>query len=266
MTNKTQDHNEVLDQYDRFGYLVLRNVIDSDLIKEVNDHVSWLERRNPDLRLEQLGHELVRDDPFWLRLVGDDRLVDLASLLLGSQDVALFASHYICKPAFSGQPVLWHQDGAFWPLDPMHVVTLWLAVDESTPDNGCLRLVPGSHREQLHAVRKNTEIDSVLGAESDVQVDESLAVDLTLAPGDVEVHHPNILHGSNANTSPMRRCGLTIRYIPTSVRILGEEQPFPSAFLLRGEPGANAYQPVPRYEPGRHFPFRGAEQWHGVSP
>ena len=81
---------------------------------------------------------------------------------------------------------------------------------------------------------------------------------MVLTPGDVEVHHPNIVHGSNANTSPNRRCGLTIRYIPTSTRIIGDEQPYPSAFLLRGEPGVNTYQPVPTFEPARHFPFRGA--------
>src|SRR5690606_40334400 len=56
-------------------------------------------------------------DPFWVRLISDDRLVDIASLFVGP-DVALFASHYISKPPFTGQPVLWHQDSAFWPLEP----------------------------------------------------------------------------------------------------------------------------------------------------
>ena len=59
---------------------------------------------------------------------------------LAGPDIALFASHYISEP---GQPVLWHQDGAYWPLEPMNVVTLWLAVDHSVPENGCLRVIPG---------------------------------------------------------------------------------------------------------------------------
>ena len=96
---------------------------------------------------------------------------------------------------------------------------------------------------------------------SAVEVDEADAFDLVLNRGDVEVHHPNIIHGSNANTSPKRRCGLTIRYIPTSTRITGDEQPFASALLLRGDPGVNLYQPMPVYRRGDDFPFEGREAW-----
>lgn len=253
------EHHAVQD-FERDGYVVFRDVLDSELISEASGHVAWLQQRHPEVRPEQLGHEFLRDDPFWLRLVSDDRLLDIAELFVGP-DVALFASHYIAKPAHSGQPVLWHQDGAFWPLEPMKVVTLWLAVDHSTPDNGCLRVIPGSHRQGFGAMRENTEVDSVLGKEVDLDVDESQAVDIVLRPGDVEVHHPNIVHGSTANTSPHRRCGLTIRYIPTSTRIT-EQQPFPSAFWLRGEPGAvNMYQPVPTYVEGRHYHFRDYAAW-----
>lgn len=98
----------------------------------------------------------------------------------------------------------------------------------------------------------------MLGKEIAVEVDEREAVDIVLAPGDVEVHHPNIVHGSNANLSPHRRCGLTIRYIPTSTRITDPEEPSPSAFHLQGSPGVNQYQPRPAYVEGRHYPFAGA--------
>lgn len=256
----TQDKHDVLGEYERDGYVIFRDVIDADLLQEVNAHVGWLQDRHPDVRPEHLGHVYMRDDPFWVRLVSDDRLVDIAELFVGS-DVALFASHYISKPPYSGQPVLWHQDGAFWPLEPMRVVTLWLAVDHSTPENGCVRLVPGRHHTDYQEVRDNTDVESVLGQEIAVDVDESDAVDMVLAPGDVEVHHPAIVHGSSANTSPNRRCGLTIRYIPTSTRIVADELPYPSAFHLRGDPGVNEYQPRPRYVEGRHMPFRGYEQW-----
>jgi phytanoyl-CoA hydroxylase len=236
--------------FERDGFVIFRNVLDADLIAQASEHVAWLQQRNPELRGEDLGHQLVAQDPFWVRLVSDDRLVDIAEQFVGP-DIALFASHYICKPPYSGRPVLWHQDGAYWPLEPMKVVTLWLAIDDSTPENGCLRVIPRSHREDLREIRARQDVDSVLGSESAGEVDESLAVDITLSSGDVEVHHPNIMHGSNANTSPKRRCGLTIRYIPTSTRITSGEQPFPSALLLRGEPGVNVYQPWPDEIPGQ---------------
>ncbi|MET9020728.1 phytanoyl-CoA dioxygenase family protein [Actinopolymorpha sp. NPDC004070] len=254
------DEREARERYDADGYVIFRDVIDADLIKEVNAHVDWLQARHPELRPEQLGHVLMQHDPFWVRLIGDDRLVDIAQMFIGP-DVALFASHYICKPPFAGQPVLWHQDGAFWPLEPMKVVTLWLAVDPSTPENGCVRLVPGSHKWDVAGMRDNTDVESVLGKEIAVDVDEDQAVDMVLQPGDVEVHHPHIVHGSNANTSPRRRCGLTIRYIPTTTRIVSDELPWPSAFHLRGAPGVNPYQPKPVYVEGKHLPFRGCEAW-----
>jgi len=251
---------DAVEAFQRDGYTIFRDVIDADLIKEVNGHVEWLQARHPEVRPEQLGHVYLKGDPFWVRLVSDPRLLRIAEQFVGP-DLALFASHYISKPAYSGQPVLWHQDAAFWPLDPMSVVTLWLAVDHSTPENGCVRLVPGSHLGATAAMRDNDTVESVLGKEIAVEVDEAQAVDMVLAPGDVEVHHPNIVHGSNANTSPNRRCGLTIRYIPTSTRITDPEVPYPSAFHLQGAPGVNSYQPRPRYVEGRDYPFAGSAEW-----
>lgn len=262
MTSARAEAGEALrEQYERDGYVIVRGVIDAGLIAEASEHVTWLQARHPSRAGEELTHELVAGDPFWVRLVSDGRLLDLAQQFVGP-DIALFASHYISKPPFSGRAVLWHQDGAYWPLEPMNVVTVWLAVDESGPDNGCMRVIPGSHREELHELRRRDDVDSVLGSESAVEVEESRAVDLVLAPGDVEIHHPSIMHGSNPNTSPRRRCGLTIRYIPTSTRILADDQPFPSALLLRGSPGVNRYQPRPEYVPGECFPFAGAERWN----
>jgi len=251
-----------LTDFDRNGYAVFRNVLDAELVAEASCHVDWLMARNPDLRPEHLGHKLLGSDPFWLRLVSDPRLLDIAELFIGP-DIALFASHYISKPAGDGQPVLWHQDGSYWPLEPMKVVSLWLAVDDSNPENGCKRVVPGTQHMDLQALEERTDVANILRSGIDESVvDESKAVDVVLKAGDVSVHHPSIIHGSNANRSPRRRCGLTIRYIPTSTRIVSDE-PWPSAFRLRGEavPGINRYRPLPRFQRGEHMPFRGCERW-----
>jgi len=245
-------------QYDREGFVLFPHVLDEELIGEATDHVAWLMAKHPELRPEQLHHGLVQNDPFWVRLVSDERLLDIAEQFIGP-NVALFASHYICKPPFTGQPVLWHQDGNYWPLDPMEVVTLWLAIDESLPENGCMRAIPGTHKLELKEHVPNSDVESVLTTEIPAEsVDESKAVDFVLPKGGVSVHHPNVIHGSNANTSPRRRCGLTIRYIPTSTRVTKPESG--ALFLLRGEavPGLNVYLPKPKYVAGEHFAFRGA--------
>jgi ectoine hydroxylase-related dioxygenase (phytanoyl-CoA dioxygenase family) len=249
-------------QYERDGYVLVRGLVDTALIDEARNHVDWLLEKHPDKRPEALGHTLMQDDPFWVRLVSDDRLLDVAEQFVGP-DIALFASHYIAKPPFEGQPVLWHQDGSYWPLEPMQVVTLWLAIDESTPENGCMRVIPGTHKLSLQPLRPRTDVANVLDSELDPDlVDESRAVDVVLAPGDVSIHDPNLIHGSRANTSPRWRRGLTIRYIPTSTRIVSDE-PWPSAFLVRGEPvpGVNQYLPWPSYVEGTHMPFRGCGNW-----
>ena len=120
-------------------------------------------------------------------------------------------------------------------VEPMEVISLWLAVDRSVPENGCLRVIPGTHRMSLQPLRARPDVDSVLESEIAIDdVDEERAVDLVLEPGDVSVHHPNVVHGSSANTGPYRRCGLTVRYIPTTTRIVSQ-QPWPAAYLLRGE-------------------------------
>jgi len=78
-------------------------VLDAELVAEASLHVDWLMERNPDLRPEHLGHKLLGSDPFWLRLVSDPRLLDIAELFIGP-DIALFGSHYISNPPATGSP------------------------------------------------------------------------------------------------------------------------------------------------------------------
>lgn len=250
--------------YQEQGYLVVPEVVDAALVDEARRHIGWLMEQNPGVRPEHLGHTLMRDDPFWVRLVSDERILDVAERFIGP-DIALFASHYIAKPPGEGLPVLWHQDAGYWPLDPMEVVTVWLALDDSGPDNGCVRVIPGSHLWDVKPLRANSATPSVLGSEIDVDpglIDESQATDLVVPAGGVSVHHPNIVHSSHANTSSRWRRGLTIRYIPTTTRIVSDRQ-WPAAFLLRGSAvdGVNIYLPWPRYVEGMHFPFAGCDAW-----
>jgi Phytanoyl-CoA dioxygenase (PhyH) len=259
-------HETEMARYCTEGYGVFRNVIDAALISEVRAHVEWLQGHRPanfaNSELCQLHR--MNDDPFWLRVVSDDRLLDVAGRFVGP-DIALFNSSYFCKAANSGSAVLWHQDRSYWPIESA-VVTVWLAVDDSAQDNGCLRVIPGSQHEILRKLIERTDTPNILGSGIDEGlIDESKAVDLVLQAGDVSVHHPHIIHGSRANLSSKRRCGLAIRYIPTSTKIVvpaGER--FPGAFLLRGRdenPGLNDYNPMPPYVAGRHMPFNGCENW-----
>lgn len=253
-------------EYEENGFSIIRNVIPPDLLEETKSHVAWLTDRYPDLRPEHLHHPLIRNDAFWVRLVSDPRLVDIAEFFLGP-DIACFTAHYICKPPHDGQPVLWHQDGSYWKLDPMRALTVWVAVDECTTENGCLRVIPGSHRLPLYQPVRQTDSPNMLFSVSEEKLVEEWTeqhgvVDVELNPGDVEIHHPNILHCSEPNTSAQRRCGLDIGYIPTTTRILSDGL-YLNPLLVRGEPtaGINTYRRYPPYVAGETIPFEGMQEW-----
>lgn len=249
------------EDYERDGYAIVRKVLDADLVREANQHVDWLIARHPELPPERLGYWLVPEDPFWIRLVSDPRLVDIAAAILGP-NIALFAADYIAKPPRTGQKVAWHQDASYWPLDPMHVITLWVAYTVSHPGNGCVRVIPGTQHLALqprNPEHKDFEGEMLRGMDQSM-ADETQAVEFALEPGDVSVHHPLIIHGSNANTSNQWRRGGTYQYIPTTTRVTQEGWP---VFLFRGEDQAatNQYTAFPRYVEGQHMPFRGCASW-----
>lgn len=247
--------------FDQDGYAIVRKVLDPDLVAEANQHVEWLIERHPDHQPERLGYWLVPSDPFWLRLVSDSRLVDVAEAVVGP-DIALFAADYIAKPPRSGQKVAWHQDASYWPLEPMRVVTLWVAYTHSVPENGCVRVIPGTQNMSLQP-RDPEEQDfqgEMLRGMDQSLISTDAAVDFILEPGDVSLHNPMIIHGSNANVSSEWRRGGTYQYIPTSTKVTKDGWP---VFLLRGQDpaGVNIYREMPSYSPGEHMPFAGCEKW-----
>ena len=94
-------------EYEQNGYVIVRDVLDIDLIKEAQAHVDWLLAKNPGRRPELLDYDLVTRDAFWVRLVSDERLLNLAEQFIGP-DLGLFASGYIAKRPYDGKIVPWH--------------------------------------------------------------------------------------------------------------------------------------------------------------
>ena len=146
-------------------------------------------------------------------------VLDLVEPILGP-DLALFSSHFICKPKGDGRRVPWHEDSAYWKgqLDPMDVVTVWLAIDPSIEANGCMRVIPRA----LHGYSEYEPVDptkNVFAIQIKAgQFDPEKAVSVVLNPGECSLHDARIIHGSNANTSNIRRCGYTMRFISTRTR------------------------------------------------
>ncbi len=151
-------------------------------------------------------------------LLLEPRIVAVVADLLGD-DVVAWGSHYFCKMPGDGKVVDWHQDASYWPLTPSKTVTVWLAIDDARVDNACMRYIPGTHRlgHLTYALNEGASDavlpQSVAGAES-----LGTPIDVELDAGMVAIHSDLLLHGSRANTSTRRRCGLTLRYCAADVR------------------------------------------------
>jgi non-haem Fe2+, alpha-ketoglutarate-dependent halogenase len=145
------------------------------------------------------------------------RIAGLVRDLLGD-DLIGWGAHYFCKMPRDGKAVAWHQDASYWPLTPSRTVTVWLAVDDADRANGCMRVIPGSHR---HGHLEYRESDRVEGNVLNQTIDQierfGEAVDIVLRAGQISIHSDLLLHGSEANTSDRRRCGLTLRYCSADV-------------------------------------------------
>ncbi|HET7114182.1 MAG TPA: phytanoyl-CoA dioxygenase family protein, partial [Pyrinomonadaceae bacterium] len=94
-------------------------------------------------------------------------------------------------------------------------VSAWIALTVSEPANGCMRVIPGSHKHGLleHDNVQDPNLLNRRGERLRMDVDESQAVDVVLRPGEMSLHHTNIVHGSNPNTSDGPRIGFIVRFV-----------------------------------------------------
>ena len=169
----------------------------------------------------------------WLAdLVRHPVILDAVEDVLGSH-LLVWSTSFFIKAARDPAYVSWHQDATYWGLSEPDVITAWLAFTDATVDNGAMRMVPGSHAEQL-AHRDTFAPHNLLsrGQEIAVEVDEARGIDVVLRAGEMALHHVRMVHGSPPNLSDDRRIGFAIRYVPTRVRQLAGEDD--SAMLVRG--------------------------------
>jgi ectoine hydroxylase-related dioxygenase (phytanoyl-CoA dioxygenase family) len=165
-----------------------------------------------------------------------EEVLDLVEPIIGP-NIGLWSSHFISKDPFKGRATPWHEDSAYWKgrLSSFDkIVTVWLAIDKSWKENGCMRVIPGTHSHGF------SEYESVDGAVNTFNtqiknVDESKAVYFELEPGECSLHDSRIIHGAAANTSEFRRCGYTMRYFSTEAKVYPEKNPGFKIWLARGK-------------------------------
>ncbi|MEI8381539.1 MAG: phytanoyl-CoA dioxygenase family protein [Planctomycetota bacterium] len=150
-------------------------------------------------------------------IVTNARIVACVKDLLG-ENVVGWGSHFFCKMPGDGKSVAWHQDSSYWPLTPSKAITVWLAVDDADVENACMRFVKGSHHFGAMTYRPSDPKEhNVLNQTIENVEQYGEFVDDCLKAGEISLHSDLLLHGSEANASQRRRCGLTLRYAPVDV-------------------------------------------------
>lgn len=161
-------------------------------------------------------------DEFIWRLATHDLILDAVESLVGP-DVLLLATHVFCKYGEQGgrKFVAWHQDVTYWGLEPPMAITAWYAIDDADTENGCMQVVPGTHRDGVRPHGKADVEGNLLSINQEVAMpaaDAARAEAIVLRAGQMSLHHGQLVHGSLPNTSDRRRAGLTIRYVTPDVR------------------------------------------------
>ncbi|MBM3457755.1 MAG: phytanoyl-CoA dioxygenase family protein [Armatimonadetes bacterium] len=175
-------------------------------------HVSWEHEVDPAVqrRIKQLMHaELV--SPGLDRLCRSPEVLDVVEALLGP-DLSLYHCKLLMKAAREGTVTPWHQDYSYWVTEDNRPLMLncMLQIDDSTRENGCLQMVPGTHRQPLLPHEVNSQpFGRFLPGYFEPRAD---AVPLPLRAGSAIFFGPLIIHGSDANRSPHDRRAVTMAY------------------------------------------------------
>lgn len=153
--------------------------------------------------------------PWAYRLATHEVLLDAVENMLGP-DLVIDGSLVFYKPPRDDSYASWHQDSVYsgWHLTPS--ISAWIALTVSERSNGCMRVIPGSHKLGLlehEIVRNDPNLLNKRGERVTMNVPESEALEVVLRPGEMSLHHTNIVHGSNPNGSDGSRIGFIVRFV-----------------------------------------------------
>ena len=245
-----------IEQYHEDGYVVPDYRFPHETVAAIRAHHSRFLKRHPQYT-DYCPAMYIHDDSF-LQYALNTTVLDMVEQLIGP-NIAIWNSSFFAKPAQVGTRTPWHQDGEYWPIRPLATCSVWLAVDDSTEENGCLQFVPGSHKSRTlsnHHVNNGTGLALPLELDENT-FDEDNAVCLELEAGQFSLHDVFLMHASDPNRSSHPRRGMTMRYMPTksvfrrdltvgAARGIDEERPI---YLLRGidESGRNQFIAPPNF-------------------
>jgi ectoine hydroxylase-related dioxygenase (phytanoyl-CoA dioxygenase family) len=236
MSNPTLSPEEVA-FYKENGYLLYKKpLFSAEKMKELTSIFEEQLAQKGSKLSDELDTPHFREERLLSFLLSDE-VLDLVEPVIGP-NIGLWSSHFICKDPVVGRPTPWHEDSAYWNgrLSSFEkIVTVWLAIDRSWKENGCMRVIPGTHANGFSEYESVDSKANLFPTQIKGGVDESNAVYFELESGQCSLHDSRIMHGATANKSPYRRCGYTMRYFSTEARVFADKNPNFKIWLARGK-------------------------------
>lgn len=235
--------------FEERGFVGPVQVLNEDEVTYFRGRLEAFEARHPTevKKLKTKSHILL---PWVQDIARHERVLDVYEDLIGPDILCYSMAWRIKEPdgkTFAG----WHQDAAYSPIKPILCIGA-LALGECGPEQGCLRILPGSHKGPVLRHTDTEDPDSILarGQYISEEFDKSAAVDLALRPGEISIFNSSCIHGSNANVSTERRIMLLVEMMPTCVE---QRRHRDSATLVRGVDNYRNYddehRPVEEFGP-----------------
>ena len=215
---------EQINQYKEDGYIAPIDVLTKDEAEEVKGEIEYIEKKWPN-EIEGLGRNYVHlISPVLDKVSHNSKILDAVESIIGKDILVCGTTLFIKNPDKKGF-VSFHQDAKYIGLEPHNWVTGWLAVTAANEENGCMRMLKGSHKKDLKFHDQKFDENNLLTRGQTIEnvpINETTPV--ILKAGQLSLHHPTIIHGSGLNKSKERRIGFAIQsYIGTNVdQVLGK--------------------------------------------
>ena len=230
--------------FERQGFLVLPGTLsraeldelDAELTRIARDHEKLpsiregfdLEPRQDDRRsiptFRKIGG-IAELSPAFDRLMRHPKVLEVLHALMG-ETIELWRDVCMMKPARVGREKPWHQDSSYWPWEPMSLISAMTALDDATPENGCLQVIPGTHHDVLQHYGKELQVD----------IDDAMqarTVYVPLKAGDTLLFHSLLLHASEPNRSDRDRRVCIFSYKTPKVEFIGNGEPYPCPLVSK---------------------------------
>jgi len=233
-----------LKQYEDEGYVSPIEVLSKDEAKEIREEIEIIEKKWPN-EPDGLGRNYIHlISPAFDKVCHNLKILDAVESIIGKNILICGTTLFVKNPNEEGF-VSFHQDAKYIGLEPRNWVTAWVAITDTNEENGCMRMWAGSHKEDLKYHNQKFDENNLLTRGQTVEnVPISETKPVILKAGQMSLHHPKIVHGSEVNKSKDRRIGFVIQsYIGTNVdQVLGKMY----VQLARGEDSFNYHKHVKR--------------------